>query len=110
MTEEAHPEPVLFEAETPLGFRVRVGRSQSELIVTTKHPVMEGHELEVKETLERPAEVRLSRSDSAVHLFYSPQHRGRWVCAVAKRSREEGYLITAYPTDAIKEGVRVWPT
>jgi hypothetical protein len=107
--EDAHTDGVLFEAETPLGFRVRVGRSQWELIVTTKHPVMEGHESDVKETLERPAEVRLSRSDSAVYLFYSLQHKERWVCAVAKRSGGEGFLITAYPTDAIKEGVRVWP-
>jgi len=27
------------------------------------------------------------------------------VCAVTKRLEKEGFLITAYPTDAIKEGV-----
>lgn len=50
----------------------------------------------VRETLEHPADVRLSRSDPAGHLFYSSARKGRWVCAVTKRLREEGFLITAY--------------
>lgn len=100
---------LLFEALTPLGFRVRVSLATWELILTVKHPVMTGREEAVRETLEHPAEVRLSRSDPAVYLFYSSAHPGRWVCAVTKRLGEEGFLITAYPTDAIKEGIRVWP-
>lgn len=28
---------------------------------------------------------------------------------MAKRRNGEGFLITTYPTGAIKEGVRVWP-
>jgi hypothetical protein len=43
------------------------------------------------------------------YLFYrSPLHR-RWVCAVSKQEGRTGFLITAYPTDAIKEGERIWP-
>jgi len=109
MIEDAHTGDILFEALTPLGFRVRVGHSQWELIIAVKHPVMVGHVSDVKETLENPQEIRLSRSDPAVYLFYSSQRKGRWVCAVTKRLNGEGFLITAYPTDAIKEGVRVWP-
>jgi hypothetical protein len=37
------------------------------------------------------------------------EQAGRWACAVARRNDNGGFLITAYPTDAIKEGVRVWP-
>jgi hypothetical protein len=33
----------------------------------------------------------------------------RWACAVAKRLNGEGFLVTTYRTDVIKEGVRVWP-
>lgn len=69
MTDNAHIEDVLFEALTPLGFRVRVGRSYWHLIVTLKHPVMVGRELAVRRTLETPDEIRLSRRDSAVYLF-----------------------------------------
>ena len=38
----------LFEADTPLGFRVRVNRTRWELIVSEKHPAMKGRELDVK--------------------------------------------------------------
>jgi hypothetical protein len=33
----------------------------------------------------------------------------RWVVAVAKRREEAGVLTTAYRTDAVKEGKRIWP-
>lgn len=100
---------LLFEALTPLDFCVRVSRSYWHLIITVKHPVMAGRELDVKETLENPDEIRLSRSDASVYLFYSSESKGRWVCAVAKRLEGDGFLITTYPTDAIKEGERIWP-
>jgi len=109
MAKDAYAGDVLFEALTPLGFRVRVGRSQWELIIGVKHPAMAGRESDVKEALEKPEEIRLSRSDPAVYLFYSSQRQGRWVCAVTKRLDGEGFLITTYPTDAVKEGMRVWP-
>ena len=32
----------------------------------------------------------------------------RWVCAVAKGLDGAAFLITAYPTDAFKEGVEIW--
>ncbi len=100
---------LLFEVQTPLGFQVRATRSYWETIICIKHPVMAGRELEVKATLEKPEEIRQSRIDSEVYLFYRSEQEKRWVCAVTKRLNEEGFLITAYPTDAIKEGTIVWP-
>lgn len=100
---------LLFEALTPLGFWVHVTRSRWTLIITVKHPVMAGREADVQEVLENPSEVRLSRSDPAVYLFYKAERVGRWICAVAKRLDGDGFLITSYPTDAVKEGVQVWP-
>lgn len=99
----------LFEALTPLGFSVRVYRARWELIVDFKHPAMNGREADVKLALENPDEVRVSKSDPSVFLFYSVRGLKRWVCAVTKRTEAEGFLITAYPTDAIKEGVKIWP-
>ena len=61
---------LLFEALTPLGFTVRVTRERWNLITTIKHPVMLGHEGAVKQTLENPEQVRQSRSDPQVLLFY----------------------------------------
>jgi len=99
---------VLFEVVTPLRFRVRVTKSYWELIVTIKHPVMAGREEDVRRALEEPDEIRQSKSDENVYLFYKAEREKRWICAVSKRTGEEGFLITTYPTDAIKEGVQVW--
>lgn len=109
MTDNSSSQDLLFEVLTPLGFRVHVIRTYWELIITVKHPVMAGRESDTKETIEKPEEIRLSRSDPNVYLFYRTERVGRWVCAVSKRLNEEGFLITAYPTNVIKEGVRIWP-
>ena len=104
----AGPE-ILFEVRTPLGFLVRVSRARWELITTVKHPVMAGRESSVKTTLESPDEVRQSRIDPDVLLFYKAEAVRRWVCAVTQQADADALLVTAYPTDAIKEGVRIWP-
>ena len=63
----------------------------------------------MQSALESPDETRQSRSDPAVLLSYKAEVPKRWTCAVVKRTNDEAFLVTAYPTDAIKEGVRVWP-
>jgi len=100
---------LVFDVLTPVGFRVHVTRTYWELIVSIKHPAMAGREDAVRETLRNPDTIRLSKSDSSVYLFYKSERGRRWVCAVAKGMGEEGFLITTYPTDAIKEGVEIWP-
>ena len=85
MTPISNTEELLFEVVTPLDFTVRVTAIYWDLIVTTKHPVMAGLESDVKETLENPEQIRVSRSDPKVFLFYKMQRPGRWICAVAKR-------------------------
>jgi hypothetical protein len=69
---------------------------------------MRGREVAVQNVLQRPEEVRRSRVDPSVLLFYRVEEPGRWLCAVAKRLNEEGFLITTYLTDAIKGGERIW--
>lgn len=99
---------ILFEVMTPLGFQVRVTKAYWELIVTIKHPIMAGREEDVKMALAQPDEIRQSKSDEMVFLFYKEEREKRWICAVSKQIGSEGFLITTYPTDAIKEGVQVW--
>ena len=98
---------LLFEVSTPLGFSVRCTRAYWEFIVTYKHPVLAGREKEVEETLRDPDQVRRSRKDPKVFLLY----RGsapRWLCAVTRQQNNGGFLITAYPTNAIKAGEQIW--
>lgn len=109
MNDDEPQRDILFDVMTPLGFRVRVTHEYWELIVSVKHPAMKGREDDVRAALESPTEIRQSKRDAQVLLFYKPERIGRWVCAVTKRLDGEGFLITAYPTDAIKEGERIWP-
>jgi len=109
MSSDPSVSEIYFEVETPLSFRVRVTAAYWDLIVTVKHPVMNGREDAVKLALTAPDEVRVSRSDGDVYLFYKTERNRRWVCAVAKRLNGDGFLITAYVTDAVKEGEKIWP-
>jgi hypothetical protein len=99
----------LFEVVTPLGFRVRTTADYWERITRTKHPALRGRMDAVKETLHNPTEIRVSKSDASVYLFYRSDGQHRWVCAVARRLNGDGFLVTAYRTSNIKEGSRVWP-
>ena len=109
MTGPSDDKDILFRVKTPLGFSVTVTNNWWETIVSMKHPVMRGQEIQVRIALEKPDEVRLSKVDAKVYLFYKAQREKRWVCAVTKRSEDSGFLITVYPTDAIKEGQKIWP-
>jgi len=99
---------ILFEVPTPLSFRVRVTHRYWEVIITIKHPVMYGREGDVQSVLQNPDEIRRSRSDPAVLLFYRAESPRGWLCAVVRRLNTDGFLITTYPTDAIKVGEHLW--
>lgn len=101
-------DPLFFKAETPLNCSIRVTTSYWNIITQIKHPIMARQEAEVKLTLTQPDQIRRSRSNPNVYMFYKFQREKRWVCAVARRLNGEGFLITTYPTDAIKEGEIVW--
>jgi len=99
----------LFAVETPLGFTVRVSIRYWATIVT-KHPDLSDRVMDIQTALRDPQEIRRSRRDPAVLLFYrSDQAPTRWVVAVAKHEDGDGFLVTAYRTDAIKEGEQLWP-
>jgi hypothetical protein len=64
----SNPE-ILFEVDTPLGFQVRTTAEYWQFIVTVKHPIMHDRLTDVQDTLRAPDEIRLSKTDSQVHLF-----------------------------------------
>lgn len=102
------PHNLFFTASTPLNCQIRVTIAYWNIITQIKHPIMNGQELAVQATLTQPDEIRRSRSDSNVYLFYKAQQEKQWLCAVIKKLNGDGFLITTYPTDAIKEGETVW--
>lgn len=96
-----------FEILTPLGFRVRTSEEYWQKLIV-KHPDIAELEAEVIQALTNPEEIRQSRRDSNIVLFYLTLKEKRWVVAVARRLNGDGFLITAYQTDAIKEGDLIW--
>jgi len=78
-----------------------------------QHAELAGMEAEIERVLESPAEVRASRLDETVRLFYEfyAQTRvgGKWLCVVVKYSPDDAFVITAYLTDKPKAGETIWP-
>jgi hypothetical protein len=77
------------------------------------HPEMAGMEADIVRTLQSPAEVRASRSDESVRLFYVFREGtlvgSKWLCVVVRYEHEDAFVITAYLTDKLKAGETLWP-
>ena len=98
----------LFVVKSRVGFAVRTTAGYWSLIATVKHPTLLGKEEAVIKTLAEPSEVRVSRVDELVYLFYRKKER-RFLCVVVKRiSASAGFIMTAYITDRVKEGRAIW--
>jgi hypothetical protein len=99
-------EEALFLAKTPLNVEVRTTTGYWKYLVAMKHPVMKGKEDIVKAALQFPDEIRQSKTDEDVFLYY--RQFDRLYCVVVKHIGKEGFLITTYPTDKVKEGDSIW--
>jgi hypothetical protein len=99
---------ILFTVPTPLGFSVRTTKAYWELI-QRKHPEIIGKESEVQQCLRTPSLVRRSTQDPLVYLFYIPLPP-HYLAVVVKRLNGDGFIITSYVTDKVKEGEQIWPT
>ncbi|MDI6728676.1 MAG: hypothetical protein QMD44_07110 [Thermodesulfovibrionales bacterium] len=97
---------IYFSIKTPLSIEVRTTAQYWEYLATIKHPVMRNKEDIVKSVLQMPDEIRQSKVDKDVFLYY--KRFDRLYCVVVKHTGKEGFLITAYPVDKIKEGEIVW--
>lgn len=99
-------EGAFFLAKTPLNVEVRTTTGYWEYLITMKHPVMKGKEDMVKAALQFPDEIRQSKTDKDIFLYY--KRFDKLYCVVVKHIGMEGFLITAYPTDKLKEGDSIW--
>ena len=78
-----------------------------------EHAEMAGMEAEIERVLQAPSEVRASRSDESVRLFYEFYARtrvgGKWLCVVIKYEPDDAFVITAYLTETVEAGESLWP-
>lgn len=96
----------LFIFDTPIGTKIRTTLRYWQLI-QIKHPEIIGKLSLIKQVLKMPDLVTVSKIDSTVLLFYR-KINGYWLCVVTKNDILDGYMITAYITDKIKEGKKIW--
>lgn len=78
-----------------------------------QHQEMTDMAQEIERVLQSPTEVRISRSDESVRLFYEFYAKtmvgGKWLCVVVRYAAEDAFVVTAYLTDRLKAGDTIWP-
>lgn len=94
-------------------FGKRVRLTDERLAHILEHPELSHLGSEIEQVLREPTEVRQSKSDNAVGLFYRYYARtvvgGKWLCVVVKYLEQDAFVVTAYLTDKPKTGERLWP-
>jgi len=98
---------IRFSVVCVLGKRISVTEEYWQKIITIKHPSMAGKDLEVRRTLTDADEVRESRSDPQVRLYYRRSGAVHF-CVVVRHLNGTGFIVTTYFTDRIKEGYALW--
>lgn len=98
---------VYFEVLTPLGVKIRTTKNYWKKITTIKHPIIAKYEDQVKESLKSPDQIRRSKQDPKVYLYYKDIGE-IYVCTVCDHTdKKNGYIITAYLTKRIREGEKI---
>jgi len=98
---------IRFHVESVTGKDIRTTNGYWRLISEGKHPIIKKYESEVIETLGSPDEIRKSKKDASVYLYYKKY--SRWfICVLVRYLNGDGYIITAYVADKVKKGDVVW--
>lgn len=78
-----------------------------------EHPEMQGLENAIAETLLHPERVVQSFSDPQSKLYYrfylGTRVGDKFLCVVVRIKGEDAFVLTAYLTDKVKRGVKLWP-
>ena len=77
------------------------------------HPEMIGMTEAIADTLSEPQSVIQSLSDAEARLHYrfyiGTKVGNKFLCVVVKIQSADAFVLTAYLTDAVKKGVKIWP-
>ena len=69
--------------------------------------------LDIDRVLLHPEQVVQSRADEDARLYYryffGTPVGDKYLCVVVKTRAQDAFVLTAYYTDTIKQGERLWP-
>lgn len=106
ISKKIHSE-IYFKIHSKLGILVTTTKTYWKIITSIKHPSLKGKEIQVKKVLYDPDEIRVSKKDKTVLLFYKSIGK-YYLCVVIKVLKKRAFIITAYKTEKIKEGELKW--
>jgi hypothetical protein len=93
------------------GLELRLTEERLEHIL--EHPEMSDREAWIEETLLSPEQVLESLFDPEVRLYYRFYRMtvvgDKYLCVVIKMNQGDAFVLTAYLTDSVKRGSRLWP-
>lgn len=102
----SYSEP-LFQIQCPLGKTIRTTKPYWKIIINIKHPSVAGKVEDVKSTISSPDVIHQSKVDKDVYLYYKKQKQ-KHLSVVVRQLNGDGFIITSYYTDKIKEGKLIW--
>jgi len=79
--------------------------------ITKEHPEIKTHYEKIGDVLSAPDQVKLSKRDENVFLYYRFYHdiqSGKYLLIVVKKDQERSFVLTGYITDAIRKGDTIW--
>jgi len=76
------------------------------MLETDKNSLVYSFKARILKDTGKPDEIRQSKIDKDVFLYY--KQYDRLYCVVVRHAGMAGFLITAYPTDKVKEGDVIW--
>jgi hypothetical protein len=94
------------------GLNIRLTDERLQHIM--EHPEMADLERAIGDTLARPEQVIESLSDPQARLYYrwyvGTRVGDKHLCVVVKIRGDDAFVLTAYLTDTVKKGRRIWPS
>ena len=99
---------LVFQVDSPLGYRVSLTRDRWREILRYKHPALAGHENDLRSCIQGPDLIRQSAKDQDVHLYYAAAGRVHLCVVVAPDREDQRFVVTAYFTRNIKKGTELW--
>ncbi len=96
-----------FQVISKLDKNISTTRGYWNIIVNIKHPSIKGKEKEVQEALQNPDFIHQNETDKKIYLFYKQRDKN-YLCVIARHLNGNGFIITVYITNKMKEGKQIW--